>query len=60
MKILIIGGTNFIGPWVVRHLVTMGHDVTLFHRGKTKAELPEPVNHIYGDTFGELRLTLST
>ncbi len=49
MKILIIGGTNFIGPWVVRHLVTMGHDVTLFHRGKTKAELPESVNHIFGE-----------
>ncbi|MBV6626814.1 MAG: NAD-dependent epimerase/dehydratase family protein [Rivularia sp. (in: Bacteria)] len=49
MKILIIGGTNFIGPWVVRHLVTMGHDVTIFHRGKTKADLPENVHHIYGD-----------
>ncbi len=49
MKILIIGGTNFIGPWVVRQLVTMGHDVTLFHRGKSKAELPDNVNHIYGD-----------
>lgn len=49
MKILIIGGTNFIGPFVVRQLVTMGHDVTVFHRGKTKADLPENVNHIYGD-----------
>ncbi len=49
MKILIIGGTNFIGPSVVRQLVTMGHDVTLFHRGKTKAELPDNVNHIYGN-----------
>lgn len=48
MKILIIGGTNFIGPFVVHQLVTMGHDVTLFHRGKTKAELPENVHHIYG------------
>ncbi len=48
MKILIIGGTNFIGPFVVHHLVTMGHGVTLFHRGNTKAELPE-VNHVYGD-----------
>ncbi|MEO0932309.1 MAG: NAD-dependent epimerase/dehydratase family protein [Cyanobacteria bacterium J06641_2] len=49
MKILIIGGTNFIGPWVVRHLVTMGHDVTVFHRGKTKADLPENVHHIFGE-----------
>ena len=49
MKILIIGGTNFIGPFLVRQLVTMGHDITLFHRGKTKAELPKSVHHIFGD-----------
>ncbi len=49
MKILIIGGTNFIGPSVVRQLVTMGHDVTLFHRGNTKADLPENMNYIYGE-----------
>ncbi len=49
MKILIIGGTNFIGPFVVRHLVSMGHDVTLFHRSKTKAKLPEKVHHIFGE-----------
>ena len=49
MKILIIGGTNFIGPSVVRQLVTMGHDVTLFHRGNTKADLPENVDFIYGE-----------
>lgn len=49
MKILIIGGTNFIGPSVVRQLVTMGHVVTIFHRGNTKADLPENVDFIYGD-----------
>ncbi|MEO1374656.1 MAG: NAD-dependent epimerase/dehydratase family protein [Cyanobacteria bacterium J06635_10] len=48
MKILIIGGTNFIGPFVVSQLVNMGHDITLFHRGKTKTDVPK-VNHIYGD-----------
>lgn len=48
MKILIIGGTNFIGPFVVSQLVNMGHDVTLFHRGKTKTDVPR-VDHIYGD-----------
>ncbi|BAY82002.1 putative NAD-dependent epimerase/dehydratase [Calothrix parasitica NIES-267] len=49
MKILIIGGTNFIGPSVVHQLVIMGHDVTVFHRGKTKADLPENVHHIFGE-----------
>jgi nucleoside-diphosphate-sugar epimerase len=50
MHILIIGGTRFIGPYVVRRLAEAGgHSVTLFHRGETKADLPPSVNHIYGD-----------
>ena len=49
MKILVIGGTNFIGPPVVRRLHAMGHEVTLFHRGKTTANLPKEVNYIQGD-----------
>ncbi len=49
MRILIIGGTRFIGPWVVRRLAKLGHDVTVFHRGETQAELPGGVNEIYGD-----------
>lgn len=49
MKILVIGGTNFIGPPVVRQLSAMGHEVTVFHRGKTKTELPLDVNEIIGD-----------
>jgi nucleoside-diphosphate-sugar epimerase len=49
MKVLVIGGTNFIGPCVVRQLVEMGHDVTIFHRGETRADLPEEVKRIEGD-----------
>ncbi|HEY0376046.1 MAG TPA: NAD-dependent epimerase/dehydratase family protein [Pyrinomonadaceae bacterium] len=49
MRILIIGGTRFIGPRVVRRLVEMGHAVTVFHRGETRAELPDGVNEIHGD-----------
>ncbi len=49
MKILIIGGTNFIGPPVVRHLMAMGHEVTVFHRGKTTAQLPQGVHEILGE-----------
>jgi nucleoside-diphosphate-sugar epimerase len=49
MKILIIGGTNFIGPPVVRHLIAMGHEVTVFHRGKTTAQLPAGVHEILGE-----------
>ena len=49
MKVLIIGGTRFIGPMVVQELVDQGHDVTLFHRGKTHAETTDTVNEILGD-----------
>ena len=49
MKILVIGGTNFIGPHVVRRLASMGHEVSVFHRGHTQAELPQGVNQILGD-----------
>ena len=49
MKVLVIGGTNFIGPYVVRQLVDMGHSVTVFNRGKTQTDLPEEVKWLEGD-----------
>ncbi len=49
MRILVIGGTRFIGPCVVRRLFAGGHEVTLFHRGKSKAELPESITHMLGN-----------
>ncbi len=49
MRILVIGGTQFIGLAVVRRLVEEGHEVTVFHRGETEPpELPA-VAHIHGD-----------
>lgn len=49
MRILFVGGTGFIGPRVVRRLVEMGHEVTVFHRGETRAGLPGGVREIRGD-----------
>lgn len=49
MRILIIGGTGFIGPAVVRRLHAAGHEIALFHRGQTVADLPESVRRIRGD-----------
>ena len=37
MRILMIGGTRFIGRHVVSAALARGHDVTLFHRGRTGA-----------------------
>ena len=41
MNVLVIGGTRFIGPRVVERLAGAGHEVTLFNRGLSSAELPE-------------------
>jgi nucleoside-diphosphate-sugar epimerase len=49
MRILIIGGTRFIGPAVVHRLHAQNHNVTLFHRSKSKAALPDGITHIYGN-----------
>lgn len=49
MNILILGGTKFIGPHVVRRLAELGHDVTIFHRGETETDLPANVHHVHGD-----------
>lgn len=49
MRVLVIGGTNFIGPHVVRRLVELGHEVTVFHRGTTEAELPPETKQKRGD-----------
>src|SRR5438067_6886729 len=49
MRILVIGGTRFIGPYVVRRLADEGHSVTLFHRGETETNLPAGVKEIDGD-----------
>ncbi|HEX7288770.1 MAG TPA: NAD-dependent epimerase/dehydratase family protein [Candidatus Angelobacter sp.] len=47
MKILLIGGTGFMGPSTVACLQEDGHSVTVFHRGKTS--LPAGAEEILGD-----------
>lgn len=49
MRILIIGGTKFIGPYVVQSLHEKGHEVILFNRGKTIHSFPFQVTSIQGD-----------
>jgi nucleoside-diphosphate-sugar epimerase len=50
MRVLIIGGTAFMGPHVARSLVSGGHDVTLFHRGEHEPELPISVRHVHSSS----------
>lgn len=49
MKILIIGGTRFIGLEVTKQLVSEEHEVTLFHRNTEHPNLTLNVSHIYGN-----------
>lgn len=46
MNILVIGGTRFIGAYVVRQLMEAGHSVTVYHRGEHESALPASVRHI--------------
>jgi nucleoside-diphosphate-sugar epimerase len=48
VRILILGGTRFVGPFVVRELDHAGHDVTIFHSGAHEAVLPGTVRHVHG------------
>ena len=48
MRVLVLGGTGLTGPFAVRRLCGLGHQVTVFHRGGHEAELPGSVSHIHG------------
>jgi 2'-hydroxyisoflavone reductase len=55
LRILILGGTGFTGPFQVRYALSRGHKVTVFNRGKTHpGELPEGVEQLIGDRNGKL------
>ncbi len=49
LRILILGGTGFIGPPQVRYALARGHRVTLFNRGKTNPGLFPEVEKLQGD-----------
>lgn len=54
MKILILGGTIFVGRHIVEAALKRGHEVTLFNRGKTESNLFPSVEKIVGDRFDSL------
>jgi 2'-hydroxyisoflavone reductase len=50
VRVLFIGGTSFVGRHAVERAVTDGHEVTVFHRGRTNPELLEGrIRHRFGD-----------
>ena len=54
LRILILGGTGFIGPHQVRYALARGHRLTLFNRGRTHPGLFPNVELLEGDRNGKL------
>ena len=54
LRILILGGTGFIGPYQVQYALDRGHTVTLLNRGKTNPSLFPTVEKLIGDRNTEL------
>src|SRR6266849_5210289 len=55
LRILILGGTGFTGPFQVQYALSRGHRVTVFNRGKTHpGELPKEAEQLLGDRNGQL------
>ena len=49
MRVLILGGSGFIGQHLVRGLLAGGHAVTAFSRGRQAAALPAGTERLHGD-----------
>lgn len=55
-RILILGGTGFLGPKTIAAAVARGHEITIFNRGRREKFLPleHKVEHLYGNRDPEL------
>jgi 2'-hydroxyisoflavone reductase len=54
MRLLVLGGTKFLGRHAVAHALAQGHEVTTFTRGQTNPELFPEAEHLTGDRDGGL------
>ena len=54
MRILIVGGTSFVGRAIAWAALNAGHDVTVINRGETPNDLPESVTRLVGDRRGDM------
>jgi 2'-hydroxyisoflavone reductase len=54
MDLLVLGGTRFLGRHLAEAALGAGHRVTLFHRGRTGADLFPGAEHVQGDRDGGL------
>ncbi|HEV8194134.1 MAG TPA: NAD-dependent epimerase/dehydratase family protein [Ktedonobacterales bacterium] len=54
MRLLILGGTHFLGRHLATAALARGHSVSLFHRGKTGSDLFPEAEYLPGDRDGNL------
>ncbi len=54
MHLLILGGTRFVGRYIVEAAQAAGHEVTLFNRGRSNPRLFSDVETLIGDRDGDL------
>jgi 2'-hydroxyisoflavone reductase len=54
MRILVLGGTQFLGRHAVEIALARGHELTLFNRGQTRPDLHAGVEKLRGDRDGNL------
>ena len=56
MRLLVLGGTKFLGRAAVESALAAGHEVTLFNRGQTNPDLFPQAERIQGDRTDDLSL----
>jgi 2'-hydroxyisoflavone reductase len=54
MRLLVLGGTLFVGRHLVEAALDRGHEVTLFNRGRTNTDLFPEAERLQGDRDGDL------
>ena len=54
MKLLILGGTVFLGRYLVENALARGHEVTMFNRGRHDSEIFPEVEKLHGDRRRDL------
>lgn len=54
MKILVIGGSSFVGRGIALAAHERGHDVSVFNRGETPTDLPGAITRLVGDRRSNL------
>jgi 2'-hydroxyisoflavone reductase len=54
MRLLVVGGTKFLGRATVEDALARGHEVTLFNRGETNPDLFPEAEHLRGDREHDL------